>query len=210
MIGLRTKHLLRAACAVSAGLLASRPAVVQAHPHVFIKQHVVALFDRSGLTGFRLTWRFDPMYSSMMRHDYVASKAGPLTPEDVKKLHDECFVDLQDEHYFTTVTLNSAPLPLGVPTDFSATLVDGDMVYSFVIPLQPAPKELRPENKVEITVFDPSYYVYYELAANAPVAAVGGSALGASCSSKVVWRDSVGWGRIHSDLVSCTYRGPAP
>lgn len=193
-----------------AGLLALWPALAQAHPHVFIKQHVAALFDRSGLTGFRLTWRFDPMYSSMMLHDYVASKAGPLTPQDVKKLHDECFVDLQDVHYFTTVTFNSAPLPLGVPTEFSATSVDGDIVYSFVIPLKPALKELRPENKVEITVFDPSYYVYYELAADDPVAASGGTALGASCGSKAVWRDAAGWGRVHSDLVTCTYRAPSP
>jgi ABC-type uncharacterized transport system substrate-binding protein len=209
MNGLRTRHLPLAACAVIAGLLALRPAVAQAHPHVFIKQHVTALFDRSGLTGFRLTWHFDPMYSSMMRADYVASKAGPLTPEDVKKLHDECFVDLKDEHYFTTVTFNGAPMPLGEPTDFSASSVGGDIVYSFVIPLKPAAKELRPENKVEITVFDPSFYVYYELAPNDPVAVTGGTGLGAACSSKAVLRDSVGWGRIHSDLVTCTYRAPA-
>lgn len=209
MIGFRTRHWPRAACAVLAGLLALWPAASQAHPHVFIKQHVAALFDQSGLVGFRLTWRFDPMYSSMMRADYVVSKAGALTPEDVKALHDKCFVDLRDEHYFTTVTVNGAPLPLGEPADFSATSVDGDIVYSFVIPLKPDPKALRPENKAEITVFDPSYYVYYELAANDPVATTGGTALGAACTSKVVWRASVGWGRVHSDVVTCTYRAPA-
>jgi ABC-type uncharacterized transport system substrate-binding protein len=209
MFGFRTRRLPRATCAILAGFLGSWPAVAQAHPHVFIKQHVAALFDRSGLTGFRLTWRFDPMYSSMMRADFVGSKDGPLTAADVKKLHDNCFADLKDEHYFTAVTFNGAPLPLGTPTDFSASSVDGDIVYSFVIPLKPDPGTLRPENQVEITVFDPSYYVYYELAADDPVVESGGAALGAQCGSKAVWRDSVGWGRVHSDVVACSYRSPS-
>jgi len=38
----------------------------RAHPHIFIKQRVAALFDKNGLSGIRLTWRFDPLYSSMM------------------------------------------------------------------------------------------------------------------------------------------------
>ena len=108
---------LRTIAAVIAGLLTSVPPAAQAHPHVFIKQHVAALFDQSGFTGFRLTWRFDPMYSSMMRADFVTSKTSHLTPADVKNLHDKSFIHLKEVHYFTTVTFNGEPLPLGQPTD---------------------------------------------------------------------------------------------
>ncbi len=191
-----------------AGIIAATPLPAHAHPHIFIKQHIAALFDQSGLIGFRLTWHFDPMYSSMMRADFVSSKSGPLTPADVKNLHDKSFFDLKAVHYFTSVTLNGKPLSLGVPTDFAATAVGGDIVYTFVMPLKPDAGQLRPKNTVTITVFDPSYYVYYELAADHPVTMTGGAKLGATCDSAVVWRASQGWGQVHSDLVTCTYRSP--
>jgi ABC-type uncharacterized transport system substrate-binding protein len=208
MTALQTMRLRPAVAGIFVAFLAFAPPA-EAHPHVFIKQHVTALFDRSGLIGVRLRWRFDPMYSSMMRADFVSSKQGKLTREDVKSLHDKCFADLKDEHYFTTIAVNGKPLRLDEPTDFSAE-ADGDsIVYSFVFPLKPASMPRQAENAIEITVFDPSYYVYYELAADHPVAVEGGAALGASCAAKAVWRPSIGWGTVHSDLVTCTYRSAA-
>jgi ABC-type uncharacterized transport system substrate-binding protein len=198
------------AAGMLAALIAFAPVAAEAHPHVFIKQQVVALFDATGISGFRLTWRFDPMYSSMMRADFVAAKEGALTPADVKSLHDKCFIDLKDEHYFTTITFNGKPLPFGEPAAFSAKSDGDSIIYSFTLPLKPAPDLKRAQNAVAITVFDPSYYVYYELAADHPVATEGGSALGASCVAKAVWRPSIGWGTVHSDLVTCTYHAAAP
>jgi ABC-type uncharacterized transport system substrate-binding protein len=201
------RSLLIAALAV-AGFVAFPLGTARAHPHVFIKHRVEVVFDRSGLTGIRLTWHFDSMYSSMMRADFVSSKTGALSPEDVKNLHDKSFVDLKDQHYFTTVTFNGETLPLGEPTEFSANSVDGDIVYGFFISLKPDPAKVRPENTIEISVFDPSYFVYYELFANDPTRAVGGTELSAACTAKGVWRASVGWGSVHSDLVTCTYHSP--
>jgi ABC-type uncharacterized transport system substrate-binding protein len=210
MISIRTKGCGRAVARTLAMFLSLAPVAAEAHPHVFIKQHVTALFDKAGIVGFRLKWRFDPMYSSMMRADFVGSKQGALTAADVKSLHDKCFADLKDEHYFTSVTFNGKALPFGEPTNFSAK-ADGDsIVYSFVFPLKPPSPAPGAANKVEITVFDPSYYVYYELVPDHPVAVEGGSALGASCTSKAVWRPSIGWGTVHSDLVTCTYHAAAP
>ena len=194
--------------ATAAVLSVSLAPLAEAHPHIFIKQHVVALFDQSGFAGFRLTWRFDPLYSAMMRADFVSSKSGPLNAADVKTLHDKSFVDLKNEHYFTTVTFNGKPVTFGDPTDFSAEAVDNSIVYTFVLPVKPDRGDLQPSNTVAITVFDPSYYVYYEPAEADSVAVTGGSAAGAACRAAVVWRDSIGWGRVHSDLVTCTYRSP--
>lgn len=192
--------------ATAATLAVSLASVAEAHPHIFIKQHVVALFDQSGFAGFRLTWRFDPLYSSMMRADFVSAKTGPLSAADVKTLHDKSFVDLKSEHYFTTVTFNGKPVTFGDPTDFSAESVDNSIVYTFVLPVKLDGRDIQPSNTVAITVFDPSYYVYYELTEADPVSVTGGSAAGAACRAAVVWRDSIGWGRVHSDVVTCTYR----
>jgi ABC-type uncharacterized transport system substrate-binding protein len=184
------------------------PLAADAHPHVFIDQHVAALFGPAGITGFRLTWRFDPLYSSMMRSDYVASKTGPLTQGDVQHLHDQCFVDLKDEHYFTTITLNGKPIEFGEPTDFRATASGENIIYSFVMPLPPDAVTAQGDNTISISVFDPSYYVYYELAASNPVTQAGGARFGATCGAKTVLRDSIGWGRVKSDVVTCTYHSP--
>ena len=208
MFASRKKRWLRLAWAVVAGAAALAPLIAHAHPHVFIKQHVEALFDQSGFTGIRLTWSFDAMYSSMMRSDFVSSKVGPLTPADVKSLHDQSFIDLKDVHFFTTVTFNGETLPLDEPTNFSATWIGGNAVYNFVIPLKPDPRRVRAQNEIDITVFDPSYYVYYELAADHPVKAVADKDLHAACGAKTVWRDSIGWGNVRSDLVTCTYDSP--
>lgn len=207
MIAFNASRWMRRALA-AVGMLVSLAPMAQAHPHIFIKQHVVALFDQSGFAGFRLTWRFDPLYSSMMRADFVSSKTGPLSAADVKTLHDKSFVDLKNEHYFTTVTFNGKSVPLGVPTDFSAAAVDDSIVYTFVVPLKPDPHDIRVQNTLEITIFDPSYYVYYELAEADPVKTTGGTTLGAACRATVVWRESIGWGRVHSDLVTCSYHAP--
>jgi ABC-type uncharacterized transport system substrate-binding protein len=195
-----------AAGVIAALILIGMPVAAHAHPHIFIEQHVVALFDQSGLTGFKFTWRFDPMYSSMMRADFVSSRSGPLTPADIKSLHDKSFVDLKAVHYFTRVTFNNKPLSLGIPTDFSAASAGGSIVYTFVIPLKP--KNVQPKNTVTVTVFDPSYYVYYDLAKDDPVTVTGGANLAAVCAPSVVWRPTQGWGSVHSDLVSCTYHAP--
>lgn len=194
--------------ATAAVMSVSLVPLAEAHPHIFITQHVVALFDQSSFAGFRLTWRFDPLYSSMMRADFVSAKTGPLSAADVKTLHDKSFVDLKSEHYFTTVTFNGKQVPFGDPTGFSAEAVDNSIVYTFVLPVKPDHRDVQASNAVAITVFDPSYYVYYELAEADPVSVTGGSAAGAACRAAVVWRDSIGWGRVHSDVVSCTYRSP--
>jgi len=184
----------------------ARPAA--AHPHIFIEEHVEVLFDQNGATGVRMTWSFDELYSSMLRSDYTGTKKGPITAKDVRSLHDKAFTNLASVHYFTTVTLDGQPVTLGTPTDFTASFnADDKAIYSFVIPLtlpKPAAKSL-----LEIAVFDPEYYVDFELASDDPVKATGGELVKADCEPGTVQRDTQGWGTVDADIVSCSYRGGA-
>lgn len=188
------------------GLVLPRPAA--AHPHIFIEEHVEVLFDQDTVTGVRMTWSFDELYSSMLRSDYTATKKGPITAKDVQSLHDKAFTNLASVHYFTTMSLDGQPVTLGTPKDFTASFnADDKAIYSFVIPLS-LPKASA-KNLLEIAVFDPEYYVDFELASDNPVKATGGEGLKADCQPGTVQRDTQGWGTVDADIVSCTYQGGA-
>lgn len=177
-----------------------------AHPHIFIEEHVEVLFDQNNVTGVRMTWSFDELYSSMLRSDYTDTKKGPITAKDVKSLHEKAFNNLASVHYFTTMSLDGKPVTFGVPKDFTASFnADDKAIYSFVIPLS-LPKATE-RGLLEIAVFDPEYYVDFELATDDPVKSAGGEALKADCEAGTVQRDTQGWGTVDADIVSCRYQG---
>lgn len=184
----------------------ARPAA--AHPHIFIEEHVEVLFDQNNATGVRMTWSFDELYSSMLRSDYTDTKKGPITAKDIKSLHDKAFTNLASVHYFTAVSLDGTPVTLGTPKDFTASFnTDDKAIYSFVIPLS-LPKTAA-KSLLEIAVFDPEYYVDFELASDDPVKASGGGGLKAECQPGTIQRDTQGWGTVDADIVSCRYQGGA-
>jgi ABC-type uncharacterized transport system substrate-binding protein len=179
-----------------------------AHPHIFIEEHVEVLFDQDNATGVRMTWSFDELYSSMLRSDYTDTKKGPITAKDVRNLHEKAFNNLASVHYFTTMSLDGKPVTLGVPKDFTASFnADDKAIYSFVIPLT-LPKATA-KSLLEIAVFDPEYYVDFELASDDPVKSSGGEALKADCQPGTIQRDTQGWGTVDADIVSCSYQGGA-
>jgi ABC-type uncharacterized transport system substrate-binding protein len=183
---------LLATCAIAA------PAA--AHPHIFIEERVGVLFEPAGIAGVRLDWTFDELYSASLRQDYTSAATGPLGTKDVERLHDGAFVHLAKVHYFTTVTLDGTPLKLGEPKDFKARFENGKMIYEFVLPFA-APLPAAGQ-ALEIAVFDPEYYVDFELAEREPVA-LDGPAAGIACQGGMVKRETVGWGRVDTDVVTC-------
>ena len=165
------------------------------------------LFDPSGVMGVRMEWRFDEMYSSTLRTDYTDTPKGPITAKDVLSLRDTHFAPVASKHFFTVASLNGQPVTLDQFTDFTAKFVDEKAVYSFTILL----KGLKPaaRNTLEVSVFDPEYYIDFELAADQPVKPVGGQKFGAACSNTTVSKDTVGWGAVDTDLVTCSFNGSA-
>ena len=163
------------------------------------------IFDKSGATALRVEWRFDEMYSSTLRSDYTKTAKGPITAEDVVSLREQHFSPVTAKHFFASAKINGETLPLDKFTDFDARF-DGDKaVYGFTIPL--APIKLAARNTFEFTTFDQEYYIDFELAPDAPVEIVDGQPFGAKCARSTVWRETIGWGKADTDLVTCTYSG---
>jgi len=56
---------------------------VLSHPHVFIVQRIEVVFDDKGLAGFRIEWKFDEMFSSMIAGDYDKNQNKYLEPDEI-------------------------------------------------------------------------------------------------------------------------------
>lgn len=193
-----------AAAALSALALLS-PGLAEAHPHIFIEYRLKVIFDKSGAAALRVVWSFDEMYSATLRSDYTTTPKGPITPADVQSLLTQHFSPVTKKHFFATATINGETVPLDSFSDFDAKF-DGDKaVYGFTIPLAAAKSAAR--NKLEFTTFDQEYYIDFELDPDAPVDVVGGQPLAATCTRSTVWRETIGWGKADTDLVTCTYSG---
>jgi ABC-type uncharacterized transport system substrate-binding protein len=181
------------------------PAAAEAHPHIFVEHHMQVLFDRSGVTGLHMVWSFDEMYSSTLRSDYTETPKGPITAKDVLSLRDTHFAPVASKHFFATATVNGERVVLDHFTDFDAKFVDDKAIYSFTIPLKPVAPAAK--NTLEVTIFDPEYYIDFELTADDPVKPVGGQQIGASCTNTTISKDTIGWGQVDTDLVTCNYNG---
>lgn len=191
-----------AAFALAASLLASAPAT--AHPHVFIDYTVAVLFDGAGVTGVRLTWTFDEMYSSMLFHDYTSRPSrGALSAADIKKLEEGAFKDTADYHYFIDMTLNGKPVTVTEFTDFTARFEQHRMTYSFTVPVHGGAPAAR--NTLEVAAFDHEFYIDFELAKKAAVTVENGEKLAAVCAQKTERKNTSTFGPMDAVVVACSY-----
>jgi ABC-type uncharacterized transport system substrate-binding protein len=187
------------------------PAAAAAHPHIFIEHHIQVVFDKSGPVALRMVWSFDELYSSTLRTDYTDTPKGAITPADVDSLRVKHFAPVTNKHFFASAAINGEPVALDQFSEFSAEFIDDKAIYHFTVPLAPVKPPDKPlaKNTLELSVFDKEYYIDFELTAEHPVEVIGGEALGAKCSASTVSRDTIGWGNVDADLVTCTYAGPA-
>ncbi len=137
-------------------LLIGFPVEVCSHPHVFIENSVSIIFDSSGMTGIKVKWVFDEMFSSTMIEGYDSNKNGVFSPGEYEKLRKGAFVNLKNYHYFTHITIGKKVFEVTYVKDFQAVIKGHKILYTFFIPCHvkagPVPK------KVNIAMYDETYY----------------------------------------------------
>ena|ERR1700722_20586787 len=185
----------------AATLLSVSPAA--AHPHVWIDYTVNVLFDDNDLTGVRISWTFDQMYSSMLFHDYTSRPKGALSAEDIASLEKNAFVDTADEHYFIDIALNGETVPIKSVTDFTARFENHRMIYAFTVPI--AAGAAPAHNTLKVDAFDYEYYIDFGLAKNAAVSVTHGEKLAAACAPHNEDKVTTTFGPIQALVVVCTY-----
>lgn len=136
--------------------LCRAPAPADAHPHVFIENRVQVVFDDSGMTGVRLKWTLDEMFSNVIITDCDADGNGTLSPAEQKKVEKTYFQNLAEYDYFTHITIDGTAARITTAENFQVSLGEARVIYSFFVPCRvPATKQRK---KVVIGIYDHTYY----------------------------------------------------
>jgi ABC-type uncharacterized transport system substrate-binding protein len=155
-----------------AGLLAAAPA--SAHPHVWITMNTELIYAPDGsVTGIRHHWVFDDMYSAFATQGLESKEKGKFTREELADLAIVNVESLKEYDYFTVVTADGVKSALNPPApDYWLDYKDEVLTLHFTLPFK-APVKPR-ELKVE--VYDPTFFISFELAKEMPVRLVNAPA----------------------------------
>ena len=155
-------------CVLFGLLCAATPAV--AHPHVWVEAKSTVLFNKAGLvSGIHNDWVFDEMYSAFAVQGL--EKNGQLaTRAQLASLAKTNVESLKEFDYFTYAKAGGHQLQFAPPQDYwLEERPDKRVVLHFTLPLAAATKTGR---AMSFQIYDPTYFVDFELAAKDPVAMV--------------------------------------
>ena len=145
-----------------------------AHPHVWatVRSEIVFGPDHR-ITGIRHHWTFDEFYTAMAVQGLDTNGDGVYSKEELQPLAKVNVESLKDFDYFTFVHLSDddKPLPLKEPIDYSVDYDKTLLTLHFTLPLE---KPLDPKvHEVAVDVYDPSFFVAFGFATEAPVKIAG-------------------------------------
>lgn len=170
---------MKAAMVAGLGLL---PAAAGAHPHIFIEASVELVVADGALQGVRLSWLYDDFFSLMLTADLGIDDDGDLvlTDEELAILTAAVMDWPADYTGDLTVVGPEGPVALAPREEASVVLEEGRVREMHYRPLaEPLPAVAAPVN---VQVYDPFYYVAYEV--------VGEPALaGEGCTAELVKAD---------------------
>lgn len=156
-----------------------RPA--EAHPHVWVSAKTEVVFDAKGtIEAIRNTWVFDEMYSAFVTEGQA--KGGKLlTRDDLAPLAKSNVEDLASFGYFTFAKAAKAKVEFDTPTEVSLEeREDKRVVLRFTLPLKTPASAGK---AFSFQVYDPTYFVAFELERQDPVLLV---AAPKGCSANVL------------------------
>ncbi len=171
-----TAMLAAAACGSSAQF-------GEAHPHVWATVRSEIILDgKRHLTGIRHAWTFDEFYTAMAVQGLDKDGDGTFSAQELKPLAQVNVESLKDFDYFTFVHVGEADnLPLKAPEDYSLDYDKGLLTLHFTLPLE-KPLDLAGQD-VQVDVYDPSFFVAFGFAKEAPVKLSGSAVKG--CSAEI-------------------------
>jgi ABC-type uncharacterized transport system substrate-binding protein len=178
---LARQHLLQITLALAAAVSLAPPAA--AHPHVWatVRSEIVFGPDHR-ITGIRHAWTFDEFYTAMAVQGLDADGDGVYSKEELEPLAKVNVESLKEFDYFTFVRRGKEekPLPLKEPVDYWIDYDKTLLTLHFTLPLE-APLDPKAE-QVAIDVYDPSFFVAFGFATDAPVKITG---TGHGCAAEI-------------------------
>ncbi|MEW6449503.1 MAG: DUF1007 family protein [Pseudomonadota bacterium] len=166
-------NLIRTLAVAFAGLLI---AVMQAnaHPHVWVTMKSEVVYAPDGtVVGIRHAWTFDDMFSTFALQGLESKEKGKFTREELQPLAEVNVTSLKEYDFFTFAKLNGKKIQFVEPKDYHLELSkDQLLTLHFMLPLK-TPAQTK---SMDFEVFDPSYFVDFQLAEKDPVSLSGAPA----------------------------------
>jgi ABC-type uncharacterized transport system substrate-binding protein len=153
-----------------------------AHPHVWVTARSEVVYGADGsIVGIRHHWMFDDVFSAYAVQGLQGKEKGKLSREELAPLAKVNVTSLKDYDYFTYVTVDGKKVLLAAPLpDYWLDYRDAKLTLNFTLPL----KQPLKAKDLEVEIYDPTYFIDFELAKPAPVHLVGAAP---QCQIAVQW-----------------------
>ncbi|MGL4262230.1 MAG: DUF1007 family protein [Afipia sp.] len=164
-------------CFFVAAMLAITAGAAQAHPHVWIVAKSELIYAPDGsITGVRHAWTFDDMFSTYALQGIETKTKGVYTRDELKALAQTNVESLKEYAFFTFARAGAAGSQkkekFNEPIDYYLEYRDSALTLHFTLPFK-APMKTP---VLALEVFDPSYFIDFQLNEKDPVTLVGAPA----------------------------------
>jgi ABC-type uncharacterized transport system substrate-binding protein len=158
---------------LAAAALAFAAGIAQAHPHVFVTVKSEIVYDAEGrFTGVRHAWTFDDMFSVYATQGLEQKQKGVFTREELAPLAEINVTSMKEFDFFTQGRLNGKKIEFGDPVDYWLDYTDQMLTLHFTLPVKASAKV----DALSLDIYDPVYFVSFELAEKEPIRLVGAPA----------------------------------
>jgi len=143
-------------------------APAMAHPHVWVDTRLTILFDKGSMSGLKQVWSFDEAYTEMAIEGLDVNNDGVYDRGELAELAKVNMEGLEEFEYFSFVRLAGVRLKLGKPSDsYLEYSKDKGLTLHFTVPFeQPVLAEAA---GFSVSVYDPSYFIAFNMAKDDPV-----------------------------------------
>jgi ABC-type uncharacterized transport system substrate-binding protein len=153
----------------------------EAHPHVWITFETTVIYDNGAFVGVRHKWSFDEFYTAMAIEGLDKNKDGIYDREELAELAKVNIEGLKDFAYFTFPALAGKEIKVGEARDYWLEHKDATLSLIFTVPF--ANPVLMEAKGLTISVYDPTYFIAFDLAKTDPAKLSEGAPKG--CEAKV-------------------------
>lgn len=116
-------------------MMAFTPAVVSAHPHMFLSSREEFVWEKDRLAGCWIEWEFDQFFSADIIQAYDHDGNGKFSAAETKEVFNGAFINLRNYYYFTFIRQGKARTNPASVDRFTAGIRDHKMWYRFFIDL---------------------------------------------------------------------------
>jgi ABC-type uncharacterized transport system substrate-binding protein len=128
-----------------------------AHAHVFILDTVEIVFSNQQVTGLKLRWAFDEIFSDGMFKDFDVNGDRSFDTAEVEAIRGVSVESMKEFGYFTHVWVDGELTQSFADVTLDVVGEGSIVIYEWTITLG---KPVDPsQNKLEISIFDDSYFV---------------------------------------------------